>query len=89
MRAHADIQIAVTFLSTRVQFPDEDDWGKLKSVIKYLSRMRTLKLTLSAENLGMIQWCVDTSCTIHDYCKGHTSLILTLGSGAVTKFSRK
>jgi hypothetical protein len=29
-RARRDIQTAVSFLATRVQAPDEDDWGKLK-----------------------------------------------------------
>ena len=29
-RARCDIQTAVSFLTTRVQAPDEDDWGKLK-----------------------------------------------------------
>jgi len=29
-RARRDIQTAVSFLTTRAQAPDEDDWGKLK-----------------------------------------------------------
>jgi hypothetical protein len=28
-RARRDIQTAVSFLTTQVQAPDEDDWGKL------------------------------------------------------------
>ena len=36
-RARRDIQTAVAFLSTRVKTPDEDDWGELKRVIKYLN----------------------------------------------------
>ncbi len=32
-RARQDIQTAVSFLTTRVQAPDEDDWGKLKRVL--------------------------------------------------------
>jgi hypothetical protein len=47
-RARHDIQTAVLFLTMRVQEPDEDDWGKLKRVLKYLNGMRYLKLTLSA-----------------------------------------
>ena len=35
-RARQDIQTAALFLTTRVQAPDEDDWGKLKRVLKYL-----------------------------------------------------
>ena len=42
-RARRDIQTAVSFLTTRVQAPDEDDdWGKLKRVLKYLNSTRYL-----------------------------------------------
>jgi hypothetical protein len=37
MRARRDIQTAVAFLTTRVKCPDEDNWGKLKEVLKYLN----------------------------------------------------
>jgi hypothetical protein len=43
-RARRDIQTAVAFLTTRVKSPDEDDWGKLKRVLKYLNGTRYLKL---------------------------------------------
>ncbi len=33
-RARRDIQTAMVFLTTRVKAPDEDDWGKLKRVLK-------------------------------------------------------
>jgi hypothetical protein len=36
-RARQDIQTAVAFLITRVKSLDEDDWGKLKQVLKYLN----------------------------------------------------
>jgi hypothetical protein len=35
-RSRKDIQTAVAFLTTRVRSPDEDDWGKLKRVLKYI-----------------------------------------------------
>jgi hypothetical protein len=34
--------------------PDEDDWGKLKRVLKYLNGTKHLKLTLSVEDLGLL-----------------------------------
>jgi hypothetical protein len=36
-RARRDIQTAVSFLATRVKAPDEDDWGKLIRVLKYIN----------------------------------------------------
>ncbi len=35
-RTRRDIQTPVAFLTTRVKSPDEDDWGKLKHVLRYL-----------------------------------------------------
>jgi hypothetical protein len=60
-RARRDIQTAVAFLSTRVKSPDEDDWGKLKRVLKYLNGTKYLKLKLSVDNLGMLKLYVDGS----------------------------
>jgi hypothetical protein len=59
--ARRDIQTAVAFFifTTRVKSPDEDDWGKLKRVLKYLNGTRYLKLRLTVESIGMLKWYVD------------------------------
>eukprot|EP00956_Cyclotella_meneghiniana_P039839 scaffold180856_cov40-Cyclotella_meneghiniana.AAC.4 len=63
-RVRRDIQTAVAFLTTRVKRPDEDDWGKLKRVLKYLKGTLHMKLVLSVDELGIIRWWVDASyCT--------------------------
>jgi hypothetical protein len=54
-RARRDIQTAMAFLTTRVKSPDEDDWGKLKRVLKYLNGTRYLKLRLAVESMGMLK----------------------------------
>jgi len=38
-----------------VKNPDEDDWGKLKRVLKYLNGTRYLKLRLTVESMGMLK----------------------------------
>ena len=58
-RARRDIQTAVSFLTTRVKKPDEDKWGKLKRVLKYLNGTRRLKLTLTIDSMGVIKWFID------------------------------
>ncbi len=88
-RARRDIQTAVAFLTTRVKNPDEDNWGKLKRVLKYLSGTRYLKLKLSMDNLGILKWYVDGSHNVHWDCKGHGGAMLKLGKGATTSYSRK
>ena len=88
-RVRRDIQTTVAFLTTRVKKPDDDDWGKLKRVLRYLRSTRFLKLTLFAESLTNIVWYVDASHQLHDDCKGHTGSLLTFGRGATTSSSTK
>ncbi len=52
-RARRDIQTAVAFLTTRVKSPDENHWGKLKRVLKYLNGTKYLKLRLTVDNLAV------------------------------------
>ncbi len=73
----------------RVKTPDEDDWGKLKRVLKYLYGTKRLKLHLSTKSLSIIQWYIDASHQTHEDCKGHTGAFLTLGAGATTSSSNK
>jgi hypothetical protein len=88
-RVRRDIQTTVAFLTTRVKQPDEDDWGKVKRLLKYLNGTRNLKLTLSAESMSNIHWYVDASHQTHDDCRGHTGALLTFGRGAVISSSNK
>ena len=54
--ARRDIQTAVAFLTTRVKKHDEDDWGKLRRVLKYLKGTLYMKLTLTINDLSIIRW---------------------------------
>ena len=89
MRVRQDIQTTVAFLTTRVKSPTEDDWGKLKRLLKYLNGTRLLHLKLSVDSLSSIKWYIDGSHQIHDDCRGHTGSIMTLGNGAIASTSRK
>ncbi len=85
-----DIQTAVSFLTTRVQAPDEDDWGKLKQFLKYLNGTRHLKLTLCADQMKfVVHWYVDGSHQVHDDCRGQTVSLMTFGKRAVASSSKK
>jgi hypothetical protein len=89
-RARRDIQTAVSFLTTRVKEPDEDDWGKLKRVLKYLNGTKYLKLTLEANKINFtMHWYVDGSHQIHEDCRGQSGALMTLGKGAIHSSSTK
>jgi hypothetical protein len=74
----------------QVQAPDEDDWGKLKRILKYLKGAQYLKLTLCADQFKFaVHWYVDRPHQIHKNCCGQTGSLVTFGQGAVTSSSNK
>jgi len=81
-RARPDIQTSVTFLSTRVKGPDEDDYKKLKRLMEHLRKTQDIELTLEADNLRVIKWWIDGSCAAHKDMRSHTGAVMSLGKGA-------
>ncbi len=71
-----DIILVISFLTTRVKQPDEDDWKKLCRVLNYLHLTSSLVLTLSCENLDKLTWYIDGSYAVHGDVKGQSSEIL-------------
>ena len=45
-QSRRDIGVAVSFPTSRVRQPDEDEWGKLERVLEYLYGTRRLKLPI-------------------------------------------
>ena len=88
-RARRDVAVVTAFLTSRVKRPDEDDWGKLKRLLRYLWWTRRLKLTLEVTSLGITKWFVDASHLAHWDCKGHGGAAMFLGKGAITSYSNK
>ena len=78
-RARRDIQTPVAFLTMRVKSPGEDDWGKLKRVLKYLNGTKYLKLRLTVDNLAVLKWYVDESHNVNWDCKRHGGVVFLLG----------
>jgi hypothetical protein len=88
-RASKDIHLAVSFLTTRVKQPDEDDWNKLKRLLKYIRGTIYMPLILRANSLSIIKWWVDASYATHGDCRGHTGAMISLGRGSIIGMSKK
>jgi hypothetical protein len=88
-RSHKDIQTSVAFLTTRVRGPDEDDWQKLKRVLRYIKGTIYLPLILREDRLDIIKWWVDASNATNDDCRGHTGATMSLGKGSIIGMSKK
>jgi hypothetical protein len=81
-RGRPDIQLPVSFLTTRVREPDIDDYRKLSRVIRYLRSTLHILLTLERNNLHGIEWWVDASYGCHSDMRSHTGGIMSMGKGA-------
>jgi histone deacetylase 1/2 len=88
-RARPDILLAISFLTTRVQDPTEDDWKKLERVCKYLNGTRNMELSLSVVGNLKMHCYIDASYATHSDAKGRTGSVLTFGGGAVKSMSTK
>mmetsp|Transcript_59891 Transcript_59891/g.147173 ORF Transcript_59891/g.147173 Transcript_59891/m.147173 type:complete len:332 (-) Transcript_59891:884-1879(-) len=88
-RGRPDIQLAISYLCTRVSCADEDDMKKLRRVICYLRSTVELVLTLQADHLNVFKWWVDASFAVHGDYRGHTGATATLGKGSIMSMSSK
>jgi hypothetical protein len=60
-RGRPVILLAVSFLTTRVQNPDLDDWKELIRILGYLKETLDLELTISCSSLDSLTWYIDGS----------------------------
>ena len=89
IRYRRDVATTIAFMCTRVRAPDEDDYGKLKRLLKYIRGTLYLPLILEVDDLRLISWWVDASFATHPDCKGHTGAMMSLGKEAVSAMSKK
>jgi len=80
-RARPDTGTSISFLTTRVREPDEDDWSKLVHLMKYIRGTKEMPLILSANGSGILKWWVDGSFAVHPNMRGHTGGGLSMGRG--------
>jgi hypothetical protein len=78
-RVRPDILLAVTFLTTRVQNPRQDDWTKLIRVLRYLRKTKHKGLTLRIGESVFVQSYIDASYGPHADGKSHTGAIIGIG----------
>ena len=88
-RIRFDILAPVSFLTTRVQQPDQDDYLKLQRVLKYINRTRHQKLTIQMDGSYKVEIAIDASYGVHPDMKSHGGAVITLGKGAVWSRSYK
>jgi len=88
-RVCPNILTAVSFLCTRVQEPDQDDWKKLGRCLKHLSNTADLKYTLAVDDSWTIRWWVGALYRVYPGMKSHTGATMSMGQGCAYSMSRK
>jgi hypothetical protein len=88
-RIRPDLLVAVSFLTTRVQNPTEEDWTKLCRAIKYIRHTKGLCLVLCAHNYLTIIVYVDASFGVHPDFRSHSGAVITLFRGTIWAKSSK
>ena len=79
--ARLDTCTAISFLTTKVREPDNDDWYKLVHLMKHIRGTRNLPLILSFNGSGILKWWINGSCTVHPNMRGNTGGGLSMGRG--------
>ena len=88
-RARPDIQVPISFLSSRVTKADRDDWKKLKRLLEYLQGTIDMPLTLSIDNMSLLKTWVDAAYALHHDMRSHTGGVIMMGKGALYGKSSK
>ena len=86
MRAHPDLQTAVSFLTTQVCEPDEDDYKKLGQCLRYLRDNNNIPLILEINDPGILYWWVDASFAVHPDMKSHSGAMDSLDGGVLSPY---
>ena len=80
-RTRPEIQVATSFLSSRVTVATEQDAKKLDRVMKYLNNTRGAGLVLEGAGNLVVRAYIDASHGILEGGEGHHGLFITLGLG--------
>ena len=82
-RVRPDILVVVSYLTKRVQLPNENDLLKLERVIKYIRHTKEKGIVLEGSKLLQIEAYVDASHGIHEDFRGHTGSTISIGLGPI------
>lgn len=84
-RVRPECLTTVAFLATRVTKTDQEDLGKLRRVLRYISCTRGRGLCLRPGSLGIqVRAYIDAAYGVHQDCKSHTGCAIVIGDAGPT-----
>ena len=88
-RARPDIDLAVSFLCTRVADPTKGDKKKLKRLLYYVNETINMVRIIGTNGNKVLQTWEDTLYTVHRDMRSHTGATMLLGHGIIHHRSAK
>ena len=88
-RVRLDISPTIRFLCTRVSKSTEEDWEKLRRLLRYLKGTLSDKKYIRVDGMGLMRTYVDAAYAVHLDMRGHSGGIVSLGRGVVQSKSSK
>jgi hypothetical protein len=88
-RARPDLQPTISFLTSRCDKADVDDWKKLKRLLTYIKNTIDLKLRLRANAMNIVMWWADAAFAVRDDYKSQSGRGMSLGTGMIQCKSNK
>lgn len=82
-RSRPDLETAVSFLCTRVKAPTEEDWGKLRRVMKFLKATQNDRRIMGVDDILKLETWIDALHAVHENMQGVTGGCMSLGWGVV------
>lgn len=89
-RGRPDIEVAVSFLSGRVNFATEQDRNKLCRLMNFLVTATNDVNTLEVDDSGTLHWYIYAAFAVHEAdVKSQNGSMFTLGKGSIINGSSK
>ena len=82
-RGRPDVELGVSFLSTRISESTEQDYNKLIKLLSFIVTTRNDALCLEVVDSKTLTWYVDAAFAVHADMRSHTGSIFTLGKGSI------
>ena len=82
-RSRPDIELVISFLCTQISCCTEEDWGKLKRLLRFLNQTIDDERIMGADDLLSLLTWIDASYGVHTDMKGHTGGVMSFGTGIV------
>ena len=82
-KCRLDTILTISFLCKRMSCSTEEDWLKLKRLIRYLHGTKERKLTIGAEGMSIMHVLVDAAYAVHENIRSHTGGCTIFSRGAI------